>query len=90
MSKNAKKASGEIRYDIVQNLGVLSTSNTGWSKEVNIVCWNDSGAKLDIRDWDDEHRHMSKGITLHVKEVKELYEILEGLKQKDFDFQVSN
>lgn len=30
-----------IKYDIVENLGVLSTNAKGWTKELNLVSWNE-------------------------------------------------
>jgi hypothetical protein len=39
----------EIKYEIVKNVGVLSRSASGWSKEVNLISWNDRDAKYDIR-----------------------------------------
>jgi hypothetical protein len=31
----------EIRYEIIQKIGILSTSASGWSKELNLISWND-------------------------------------------------
>ena len=56
--------SQEITFNIKQHLGVLETSQTGWTKEVNLVEWNCKPAKLDIREWDPDHEHMSRGVTL--------------------------
>lgn len=39
----------EIRFEIKKHLGVLSTRESGWTKEANIISWNDGPAKLDIR-----------------------------------------
>lgn len=47
--------SQEITFNIKQHLGVLETSQTGWTKEVNLVEWNGKPAKLDIREWDPDH-----------------------------------
>ena len=66
----------EIRFNIAQHMGVLGKSQTGWTKEVNLVEWNDKPSKLDIRDWDPEHEHMSRGITLRRGETLALLEIL--------------
>jgi hypothetical protein len=67
----------EIKYKIVKSLGVLSESGNGWRKEVNIISWNGRKPKLDIRDWDENHERMRKGITLHADEVETLKSILE-------------
>lgn len=66
----------EITFNIRQRLGVLETSQNGWTKEVNLVEWNNKPAKLDIREWDPEHEHMSKGITLRRSETLILLKIL--------------
>lgn len=66
----------EIKYVIVENLGVLSENAKGWRKELNLVSWNERPAKYDIRDWNPEHTRMTKGITLSEEEAKVLLEIL--------------
>ncbi len=86
MAKAGKNGNGSISFDVRDALGVLSTSSTGWNKEVNVIAWNDAQPKLDIRDWDENHEHMSKGITLHRDEARELFKVLESLKDKDFEF----
>ena len=53
----------ELKYEITEHLGVLS-QRTGWSKELNLVSWNDRDPKFDIRDWSPDKAKMSKGITL--------------------------
>ena len=68
--------SQEITFNIKQHLGVLETSQTGWNKEVNLVEWNGKPAKLDIREWDPDHEHMSRGVTLRRNETLTLLEIL--------------
>ena len=68
--------SQEITFNIKQHLGVLETSQTGWTKEVNLVEWNGKPAKLDIREWDPDHEHMSRGVTLRRNETLTLLEIL--------------
>lgn len=66
----------EIKFDIVEELGVLSEKSKGWKKELNLVSWNDRDAKYDIREWDEEHQKMGKGITISKDELKKLKEIL--------------
>ena len=65
-----------IKYDIVENLGVLSTNAKGWTKELNLVSWNERDPKYDIRDWNEDHTRMSKGITLTTEEAEVLKNIL--------------
>lgn len=66
----------EFKYDIVEQLGVLSENAKGWRKELNFVSFNEREAKLDIREWNPDHTRMSKGITLMEEEAKVLYELL--------------
>lgn len=66
----------EIKYQIIETLGVLSEGSKGWKKELNLVSWNGRKAKLDVRDWSADHQRMGKGITLTREEIKKLTEIL--------------
>ena len=69
-------AKTDITYEIIMQLGVLSTSSKGWTKELNLVSWNGTKPKYDIRDWSPEHDKMGKGITLTEAEVEALTKIL--------------
>ncbi len=73
-----------IKFEIEEKLGVLST-RTGWSKELNLVSWNNRKAKGDIREWDEEHQKMGKGITLSKEELIELRDTLNNLDLEDLD-----
>ena len=60
----------EIKYVIVQEICVLSESARGWTKELNLVSWNDREPKFDIREWAPEHSRMGKGVTLSKEEMQ--------------------
>ncbi len=70
----------EIKFEIKENIGVLSESSKGWSKELNLVSWNDKEPKYDLREWDPAHEKMGKGMTLSADEIKKLKELLNGLQ----------
>ena len=70
----------EIKYEIKETLGVLSENNKGWSKELNLISWNDREAKFDVRDWSPEHEKMGKGVTLTEEEIETLKNILNLVK----------
>ncbi|WP_443721501.1 YdbC family protein, partial [Ruminococcus callidus] len=53
----------ELKYEIVENLGSLGENARGWSKEVNLISWNEKEPKYDIRDWAPDHSRMGKGVT---------------------------
>ncbi|MHB8778530.1 MAG: YdbC family protein [Anaerolineales bacterium] len=66
----------EIKYEIIKNVGVLSTSASGWAKELNLISWNDRDPKYDLRDWSPDREKMGKGVTLSKEELSALKELL--------------
>ena len=66
----------DYQYEIVEEIGVLSTSTKGWTKELNKISWNGGAPKYDIRDWAPEHEKMGKGVTLSEEEIGALKKLL--------------
>ena len=66
----------DFHFSIVRQVGVLAEAGKGWKKEVNLVSWNDRPAKLDIREWDENHVKMTRGITLNAEETSILRDLL--------------
>lgn len=66
----------DIKFEIKEEIAVLSESAKGWRKELNLVSWNDAAPKYDLRDWAPDHEKMGKGVTLTVEEAKVLKEAL--------------
>jgi hypothetical protein len=66
----------EIKYEIVKNIGILSKTEKGWVKELNLISWNDREPKYDIREWSPDREKMSKGVTLSKEELMALKELL--------------
>lgn len=69
----------DIKFEIKEELGVLSESAKGWTKELNLISWNGAEAKYDLRDWSPNYEKMGKGITLTADEVQELYKLLDKI-----------
>jgi hypothetical protein len=69
-------AMDDISYEIVMQIGVLSQSGSGWTKEVNLVSWNGRDPKYDIRDWSPGHQKIGKGVTLSREELLALRDLL--------------
>lgn len=67
-----------ISYKVIANVGTLAQYPTGWSKEVNIVSWNEGQPKLDIRDWSEDYEKMSRGITLTADEMQRLVDSVQA------------
>lgn len=66
----------EIKFEIVEEIGVLSESTKGWRTELNLVSWNEREPKYDLRNWSENHEKIGKGIALTKEEVEKLKEIL--------------
>jgi len=73
----------EIKYEITKELGVISEATRGWTRELNLVSWNDRDPKYDIRDWSPDHTRMSKGISLTEDEMKKLIELFNSRDEED-------
>ena len=62
----------DIQYEIVKEIAVLSTSDSGYTKEINLISWNGKEPKYDIRSFSPNSEKCGKGITLTEKEAGNL------------------
>ena len=70
----------EITFEITKSLGVISETSKGWTRELNMVSWNDHEPKYDIRDWSPDGSKMGKGISLSHDEIAILKGILDEME----------
>ncbi|WP_141432313.1 YdbC family protein [Bacillus sp. 03113] len=70
----------DIKYEIIETLGIISQSSKGWNKELNLISWNGNDPKYDLRDWSQDHTKMGKGITLTEQELVSLKKILNQIE----------
>ena len=75
----------EWKFGITETLGTIGEGSKGWKKELNLVSWNDRKAKVDIREWDESHQKMGKGLTLTKEELNSLKELLNSIDIEDLD-----
>ena len=66
----------EFKYEIQEEFGVLSDTGKGWTRELNLISWNEGKPKYDIRDWAPDRSKMGKGVTLTPDEVMLLRDLL--------------
>lgn len=66
----------ELKFEIINQIGVISTSASGWNVELNRVSWNGNEPKYDVRSWSPDHTKMGKGITLSEEELVALSALL--------------
>lgn len=71
-------AKNDLKFEIINELGVISESHTGWRKELNRISWNGAEPKYDIRVWGPDHEKMGKGITLTEQELCKLKELIDA------------
>lgn len=70
----------EITFEITKELGVISETAKGWTRELNMVSWNEREPKYDIRDWSPDGSKMGKGISLSHDEIAILKGILDEME----------
>ena len=73
----------DITFEIKKQIAVLSENENGYSKQINVVSWNEGKPQLDIRMWkvqQDGTQRPLKGIPLTADETKALQEAIKGLE----------
>ena len=64
------------KYTIYKHIGNLSQSNNGWTKELNMISWDDREPVYDIRTWNAEHTEYRSGVTITSGQMAVLKELL--------------
>lgn len=67
-----------IKYEILNELGIISEKGKGWNLEFNRISWSGGDPKYDIRQWGPNHEKMGKGITLSENELRELKKLIDS------------
>ena len=70
----------EIKFEIVKKIGMLSKSNSGWAKELNLISWNERDPKYAVREWSPDGGKMGKGVNLSSEELVALKELLNKIE----------
>ena len=75
----------EKLYEIKEQIGTIGKpSYKGDTLQVNIVNWNKTKDKVDIRRWSENYERAGKGVTLTYEEAKTLLALLtEYFKEVD-------
>lgn len=76
MATKNNNTNQEFTFEIVEHIGVLSISSSGWTRELNRISFSGGAPRYDIRSFDPEHKKMSKGLRLHEKELETLVKLL--------------
>jgi hypothetical protein len=70
----------DIKFEIVKKIGVLSKTDKGWTKVLNLIAWNDREPKYDIREWLPDGQTMGKCVTLSKEELATLKALLDKME----------
>lgn len=65
-----------ITFRMEMPIAVLSRNERGYTKEINLISWNGSDPKYDIRNWHPGREKCGKGITLTEEEARVLMDAL--------------
>lgn len=50
----------QIPYKIIKHLGELAAQNNGFTKELNLISWNNREPVYDIRTWNEDTRNLAR------------------------------
>ena len=70
--------SDEFRYEIIRTLGEIP-GDRKWKIRLNLISWNGSEPKYDIRPWSEDGNSMGKGISMSKEELLGLKKILDSV-----------
>ncbi|UZM97423.1 PC4/YdbC family ssDNA-binding protein [Lysinibacillus sp. MHQ-1] len=66
-------------FEIIEDVALLRTADTGWTRELSKVSWYHKPTTIDIRWWSPQKRKkQEKGVSLTMEEAQLL---LEGLQK---------
>ena len=67
-----------MTMELIKKIALISGSETGFRKELNLVSWNGREPKYDLRGWSPEGIPL-RGVTLTEDEAKELQKVLNDM-----------
>ena len=73
-----------MTLEVIKKNALISGSETGFRKELNIVSWNGKEPKYDFRSWSPEGIAL-RGLTLTEDEAKELQKVLNEMFTEQAD-----
>lgn len=68
------------KYVIYNHIGDLSKPNNGWTKELNLISWDNREHVYDIRTWNADHTEYGKGATFTSSQMVALKKLLDEIQ----------
>ena len=70
----------KIDFKLERRIGALSENPSGYTKELNVVVWDEKYTKYDLRTWNPNGKPVQsfqrQGITLTKEELKKLHKLI--------------
>lgn len=63
-------------FEIFDHIGNICSENNGWTKELNLISWNNREPVYDIRTWNHDHSEYGKGVTITPSELRKLKDLI--------------
>lgn len=73
---NERRLIMDIEYELIETYGVFDETESGWTREVNLISWNGREPKIDVRTWSPDHSKSAKIGTLSKDAARKLGQIL--------------
>ncbi|WP_260982704.1 YdbC family protein [Lysinibacillus fusiformis] len=70
-------------FEIIENVALLRTADTGWTRELTKVSWFHKPTTIDIRWWSPFKEKAGKGVSLSIEEAQLLLKGLQKCLEND-------
>ncbi len=69
----------DFHFELLEQIGTVSESSKGWTRELTLIRWNGRSPKYDLRDWAPDRLKMGRGISMTKDEVLCLRDLLNSI-----------
>ncbi|MGI5066936.1 YdbC family protein [Treponema putidum] len=66
----------KAKFTMYNHIGKLCEPNNGYTKELNLVSWNNREPVYDIRTWNADHSEWKEGVTITYNEMRKFQKLL--------------
>lgn len=71
------KDQSNYNFMIHKEIGIVSEKPSGWTMELNLVSFNGREAMYDLREWNDDHTALRRGVRLSESDLASLAKIIQ-------------
>lgn len=70
------KDQSNYNFKIHKEIGIISEKPSGWTLELNLVSFNGRDAMYDLREWNDDHTALRRGVRLSESDLAALGKLI--------------